>query len=174
VGLATRLGYSQTANHPSSPTTPPLDFLRFEDSEINELLDLEYGKKRTFAVLATLYPGLDLTKSHHVDHIFPRSRFYRNRLAQAGVAADQIEDFASNCHGIANLQLLPGTANIEKQAMLPTEWLNGPHFTSPEKRTQYVHDNDLESVPKTILGFLEFYEMRRQKLQERLETVLGL
>lgn len=148
--------------------------LRFEDSEINELLDLEYGKKRTFAVLATLYPGLDLTKSHHVDHIFPRSRFYRKRLAQAGVPADQIDDFVSKCDGIANLQLLPGTANIEKLAMLPAEWLNGPHFTSPEKRTQYVLDNDLESVPEGILGFLTFYETRRQKLHVRLKTVLGL
>jgi hypothetical protein len=148
--------------------------LRFESTEINELLDLEYGKKRTFAVLAMLYPGLDLTKSHHVDHIFPRSRFYRKRLSQAGVSSDMIDEFVSKADGIANLQLLPGLPNIEKQDKLPHEWLHGPHFVSDAKRTQYVLDNDLDGIPESILGFLDFYDARRKKLEERLKSILGV
>jgi hypothetical protein len=35
--------------------------LKFDDAEIAELCDLQYGRRRTFPVLATLYPGLDLT-----------------------------------------------------------------------------------------------------------------
>ncbi|MDQ6782201.1 MAG: DUF262 domain-containing protein, partial [Actinomycetota bacterium] len=54
--------------------------INFEDAEIAELLDLRYGSPRIFPVLATLYPGLDMTKSFHEDHIFPRSHFTRTRL----------------------------------------------------------------------------------------------
>ena len=33
-------------------------------------------------VLATMYPGLDMTKAFHEDHIFPRSRFTRTKLVK--------------------------------------------------------------------------------------------
>ena len=40
--------------------------LRFDDAEIEELCELSYGRPRTFATLAMLYPGLDLTKQFSV------------------------------------------------------------------------------------------------------------
>ena len=40
--------------------------LRFGDAEIEELCELSYGHPRTFATLAMLYPGLDLTKQFSV------------------------------------------------------------------------------------------------------------
>lgn len=66
--------------------------LKFDETEIDELLEMGYGNLRVFPVLAMLYPGLDLTKAFHEDHIFPRSRFTRKRLLKEGVPADQIED----------------------------------------------------------------------------------
>lgn len=66
--------------------------LRLEDAEIDELLESRYGRPRTFATLAMLYPGLDLTQAFHVDHIFPRRRFTRHQLAKAGVPADRVDD----------------------------------------------------------------------------------
>ena len=39
---------------------------------------------------------------------------------------------------LPNLQLLAGIPNIEKQAALPTAWLDGPHFATPEKRDDYL------------------------------------
>ncbi|MBF6555937.1 MAG: DUF262 domain-containing protein [Acidimicrobiales bacterium] len=148
--------------------------LKFEEAEISELLDLRYGSQRVFPVLATLYPGLDLTKAFHEDHIFPRSRFTRTKLLKAGVPAEELDEFISKVDGLPNLQLLQGSPNIEKQAMLPSEWLEGPHFPSPAGRTQYENDNDLVDVPKDITGFLQFYEGRRQKLDARLREALGV
>ena len=148
--------------------------LKFEEAEINELLDLKYGSQRVFPVLATLYPGLDLTKSFHEDHIFPRSRFTSKRLATAGVPADQIDDYLAKVDGIANLQLLQGTPNVEKQALLPADWLNGPHFPSEAARQQYVIDNDLVDQPGDLLGFGQFWTQRRTALETRLKAALGL
>lgn len=55
--------------------------LTFDASEIDELLNLKYAGQRTFAVLSVLYPGLDLGKKFHEDHIFPKSRFTKRRCA---------------------------------------------------------------------------------------------
>jgi len=148
--------------------------LKFEDAEVDELLDLEYGKIRTFPVLATVYEGLDLSKSFHEDHIFPSSRFRRKPLLEAGVPLEKINEFRSKVNGLANLQLLPGGPNTEKSATLPSDWLKGPHFTSDAARQQYVLDNDLLQLPESITDFLEFYERRRGALEKRLKLVLGV
>lgn len=148
--------------------------LKFEDAEISELLDLEYGNRRTFPVLATVYPGLNLSNQFHEDHIFPSARFKRAALIKAGVPADKVEEFKSRVNGLANLQLLPGGPNAEKSAALPSEWLKGPHFTSDEARQRYVLDNDLLALPENITDFLNFYESRRVELEKRLRVVLGV
>ena len=148
--------------------------LKFEAAEINELLDLKYGSQRVLPVLATLYPGLDLSKTFHEDHIFPRSRFTSGRLAKAGVPTEQIDDYLAKVDGLPNLQLLQGGPNIEKQATLPAQWLNGPHFASPAARHQYIVDNDLVDVPEGLIGFLEFWDRRRTTLETRLKAALGL
>jgi hypothetical protein len=80
----------------------------------------------------------------------------------------------AKANGLPNLQLLQGTVNVEKQAVLPAEWLSGPHFTSEAVRTQYVIDNDLVDIPIDITGFAEFYDERRMKLDERLREALGV
>jgi hypothetical protein len=183
-GLDTLLGRLRDAirNHGASgfpaaeieAAMPAGKSLKFEEAEISELLDLRYGSQRVFPVLATLYPGLDLTKAFHEDHIFPKSRFTRTKLLKAGVPAEELDEFLAKVDGLPNLQLLQGSPNIEKQAMLPSEWLDGPHFPSPAARTQYANDNDLEDVPKDITGFLGFYEGRRQRLEARLRDALGV
>lgn len=89
--------------------------LAFDGAEIDELLNLKYCGQRTFAVLSVLYPGLDLGKKFHEDHIFPKSRFTKKRLAAAGIPADQIDDYLNSVNLLPNLQLLAGTANIERE-----------------------------------------------------------
>jgi hypothetical protein len=75
-----------------------------------------------------LYPGLDFSKQFHEDHVFPRSRFTRTKLARAGIAADLIDDYIDRMDTLPNLQLLAGIPNTEKQATLPMEWLNDRAF----------------------------------------------
>jgi hypothetical protein len=148
--------------------------LAFTEAEISELLDLNYGDKRVFSVLSMLYPGLDLTKNFHEDHIFPRSRFTKRRLRKAGVPEGLLDECMEKWNGLPNLQLLQGTVNIEKQDVLPHEWLAGPNFTSEAARIQYINDNDLQELPDEVTGFLAFYNSRREALDTRLRSALGV
>jgi hypothetical protein len=148
--------------------------LRFDDAEIDELLDSRYGRPRTFATLAMLYPGLDLTQAFHIDHVFPRSRFTKTRLIRAGVSPERVDEFIAAVDTLPNLQLLPGIPNVEKQATLPHDWLFGPHFVSPEARDAYTERNDLAELPTDIADFLDFHSARRHRMAERLRGILGV
>ena len=146
--------------------------LVFDDAEIDELLNLKYGGQRTFAVLSVLYPGLDLGKKFHEDHIFPKSRFTRKRLAAAGVPADQIDDYLNSVNLMPNLQLLAGTANIEKQDGLPAQWIEAA-FPTEEKRVTYIAENDLANLPLDLSGFPVFFNGRKKRVRARLIAALG-
>lgn len=126
--------------------------LTFDNAEIDELLNLKYAGQRTFSVLSVLYPGLDLGKKFHEDHIFPKSRFTKKKLTEAGVPAEQIEDYLGAVNLLPNLQLLAGTANIEKQDMLPSEWI-ATAFPNEAKRATYVSENDLDGLPLALTEF---------------------
>ena len=73
----------------------PLEQLRVTDGtarqgadllpeEIEDLLDSKYGSKRTFAILALLFPHVDTRNIHHVDHVYPHSLLGARKL-KAGV-----------------------------------------------------------------------------------------
>lgn len=147
--------------------------LSFDPTEIDELLEMRYGGPRTFSVLSLLYPGLDLTKEFHEDHIFPRSRFTAKRLADAGVPHDRIEKYRATVDSLPNLQLLGGVPNVEKQAKLPGDWLSDA-FPNSEQRGSYLRDNDLDGLPFDLADFLKFYAQRRERMRQRLLNVLGV
>lgn len=147
--------------------------LTFDPTEIDELLEMRYGGQRTFSVLSLLYPGLDLTKEFHEDHIFPRSRFTAKRLADAGIPHDNIESYREAVDCLPNLQLLGGIPNVEKKAMLPAEWLTTT-FPSFEQRTTYIRDNDLDDLPFDLTDFLDFYAQRKERMRQRLLKALDV
>ncbi|WP_440070317.1 DUF262 domain-containing protein [Streptosporangium sp. OZ121] len=147
--------------------------LTFSPEEIDELLEQQYGKPRTFPTLALLYPGLDLAQQIHEDHIFPKSRFTKTSLIKHGVPINQVDAYCSRVNALPNLQLLLGLPNTEKGAMWPWEWLAGPHFPSEPFREQYKTQNDLDLLPPDLSGFLVFYDQRKQRLADRLSSLLG-
>jgi len=124
-------------------------------------------------VLSLLYPGLDLSKEFHEDHIFPRSRFTAKRLSDAGIPHDRIESYRDAVDCLPNLQLLGGIPNVEKQAKLPGAWLAAA-FPSAEQRATYLHDNDLDDLPLDLAAFLDFYTQRKERMRQRLLKVLGV
>ena len=69
---------------------------------------------------------------------------------------------------LPNLQLLAGTANIEKQDSLPAAWMDVA-FPSEEKLATYIADNDLENLPLNLAEFSVFLESRKALLRQRLE-----
>ncbi|EFC86850.1 DUF262 domain-containing protein [Parafrankia sp. EUN1f] len=147
--------------------------LSFDPTEVDDLLEMKYGGQRTFATLALLYPGLDLSKQFHQDHIFPKSRFTKKRLADAGIPAHQIDAYIDAVNRLPNLQLLAEIPGIEKSAKLPADWLAEKYWTDA-KRKQYQADNDLDGLPLDLTSFLDFYEQRRQRMRTRLTTILGM
>ncbi|MGZ3384774.1 MAG: DUF262 domain-containing protein [Isosphaeraceae bacterium] len=148
--------------------------LSFDAAEIDELLNLKYAGQRTFSVLSVLYPGLDLSKKFHEDHIFPKSRFTRKRLASAGIPPETIDAYLETVNLLPNLQLLAGTVNIEKQDTLPDQWIGSDTvFPTTEKRKAYLDDNDLAGLPLDLAEYLTFFEQRAARMRDRLVKALG-
>jgi hypothetical protein len=147
--------------------------LRFEPTEIDDLLDLKYGSKRLFPMLAMLYPGVDTRDQFHEDHIFPRSVLRsRSKLRAAGIADEDlplIEDYVDRA---ANLQLLRGPENIAKQAALPAAWLE-KHFRSDAERESWLREYDATGLPEELADFAKFYDGRRTRMRQRLAGLLG-
>jgi len=146
--------------------------LHFGDEEVDELVEMQYGDKRLFALMTLLFPFVDVTKHHfHIDHVFPKSRFTPSRLRKAGVADDEIEDYREMVNGLPNLQLLEGIENIEKQASMPAEWITAT-FTGAA-RTNYCDNHVLGNVPAALTEFRDFYEARLQHIRDRIVGLLS-
>ena len=146
--------------------------LTFEDEEVEDLVDMRYGNRLTFALLSLLVPSVNLRNLFHVDHIFPSARFSVRGLRSAGVQEDLIDHFRRIKDGLANLQLLPGQVNNEKRASMPADWLLK---TYPDKgvRTEYQERHYLGDLPDDISEFDSFYEARRLRLKESITSLLG-
>lgn len=146
--------------------------LTFNDEEIEDLVDMRYGDRLTFALLSMLFPFVDLRQQFHVDHIYPSAQFSKRRLKKAGVPEDMIEDYRDLKDGLANLQLLQGTENAEKSDAFPAEWLSRRYVDS-ESRQDYKERHLLGDLPDSIMEFDTFFEMRRDKLKARVGQLLG-
>ena len=149
--------------------------LTFEEGHVEDLVDTSYGSPRCFPLLAFLYAGANVQKTaYHVDHIFPASRFTRAKLKNVeGLSAGDIEAMLDRFNLLPNLQLLEGSANVAKQAVLPAEWWEA---AEPDEnvRAAIFAAQDMTGLPDSMNGFLEFYEMRRGRLQAKLRAMLGV
>jgi hypothetical protein len=146
--------------------------LRFEQEELEDLVDVGYGDRRSFAILALLFPFHDLRHEFHVDHIFPKSLFTPTKLSTAGFAEHQHADLRDQMNRLANLQLLDGVVNKEKGATLPASWIASA-YPLAEARAGYVDRHLIGQLPADLNGFPDFYEARRAELLTKLSEVLG-
>jgi len=145
--------------------------LVFDDDEIEELLEMRYGDRRSFLLLSLLFPFVDLRNQFHMDHIYPISRFTPRKLAAAGVERGEVDDLRWIADTIPNLQLLEGPMNIEKKAKTPADWLNEA-FPSKDGRRAYSDRHMLGEVPSQISDFEDFAEARSECFKERLTSLL--
>ena len=147
--------------------------LQFEPEELEEILDLKYGKAQTFTLLSLLFPTVDLQQHHHVDHVFPKSGFGKKKLRAWGLSEEDIEACRASRDQVANLQLLEGHANIEKQDMIPQEWLEGMYCTV-DQQAAYRERHLLPDLLGSWADYCEFYARRRELLRQRLADILGV
>ena len=146
--------------------------LVFGPEEIDDLLDTEYGDRRMFPLLSILYPFIDVRQLHHLDHVFPKSQLQRRRLEKIGCGTAVIEDCLSARDKLANLQLLEGLLNVSKGDSVPAEWLSAT-YPDPTQRQAVLDRHDLGTLPATAAEFMEFYQARRERMRQRLATLLS-
>ncbi len=148
--------------------------LRFEPEEVEDLAETPYGSRRAFAILTLLYTGTNVQQSlYHEDHIFPRSRFTKAKLIKAGVPESDVEEFMECANLLPNLQLLPGAANTQKQAVLPLEWWSKAE-PEDEARKALFAAHHMHDLPAGIPDFMTFYLARRSRMLQRLRDLLGV
>jgi hypothetical protein len=148
--------------------------LRFEPEEVEDLAETPYGNRRAFPILALLYTGANVQQSvYHEDHIFPRSRFTRARLLKSGVPESQVDEFIEYSNLLPNLQLLPGAANTQKQAVLPLEWWSKAEPDEQARRALFAAHH-MHDLPADITDFVTFYIARRDRMLHRLRELLGV
>lgn len=147
--------------------------LEFSEEEVEDLADMGFSDRRVFGLLSLLSPFIDFQHHQfHIDHVFPKSRFGRGRLRDAGIDEDQMANYVDCANRIGNLQLLDGVVNLEKRARLPLEWMEEA-YPNEEARQHYSERYFLNDIPRKMTGFLDFYEMRRSRLQGRISELVN-
>jgi hypothetical protein len=147
--------------------------MRFEQDELDALLESEYGHRSTFAILSLLYPGNDLRNEFHEDHVVPKALLKKKGLVAAGLDPEQVEAVLEQVNMLPNLQLLEGAYNQQKSAKLPSDWLK-EQFPDSVSRNAYVARHDLGELPADVTAFPRFFEARRVRLAKRLRKLLGM
>jgi hypothetical protein len=181
-GLDTLLGALRRAIRDHGATAFPVDAMEkemaalgkslvFGPEEIEDLLDTPYGNRRVFPLLSLLFPGVTVRAQFHEDHVFPKSRFTRKRLADAGIPDDRIQGYLDRVNLLPNLQLLEGPVNVAKQAELPLPWADAAYPREVE-RNAYLAFHDLDGLPANLDDFVEFFERRREHMKARLSALL--
>lgn len=143
----------------------------FVEADIDDLLNKKYGKAETFSVLSTLYPNINFNYKHHMDHMYPKSKFTKKYLRDKGIGEDEIIKYIDNVDAIANLQFLEGVVNEEKLDKDFNDWFNEVNKNDTEKE-KYRKDHYLPDMGYTYENFLDFITERRKMLKEKLIEIL--
>jgi len=149
----------------------PKSFL-FNEDEIENLFDYAYGNRYTFAALALLYPTLDFRNKFHVDHIHPKSAFTEKRLRRRGIPENQIQFYMENFNHLANLQLLEGTPNQEKNDNEFYDWLASKYPKQQDQR-DFLRKNLIPDDDLDFEDFKSFIRNRRELLMNQYKTLLS-
>jgi hypothetical protein len=147
--------------------------MRFTEDELDALLSSEYGKRNTFSVLAALYPSLNTQFKFHLDHVYPKSAFHKNRLKAAGFGEEAIARMQELVNQVPNLQFLEGLANQSKLDTAFADWV-APMRAKPMDWAQYCQQHAIPTLPSYGLDQFEaFFKERRAVLMARLREVLA-
>lgn len=97
---------------------------KFDDNNIDRILDTRYGQKTCFLALSLLYDSQNWgATKHHIDHIIPRSLADRNALMAANISETRIERILECVNRLGNLQLLLERENLEKSDSPFAHWI---------------------------------------------------
>lgn len=148
----------------------PVDF---RDEEVKELLNLEYGDRRTFLALSILYPQLNYRTSHfHIDHIYPRSKLVPKRLKKFGMEEQDMASVYEFRDRLGNLQMLEGQENQSKRDTDIDMWVENQFHTETAKAHFRQSNYFPEDASLQYNDFLSFLEKRSALMYEHLKSYL--
>jgi hypothetical protein len=145
--------------------------LTFGPEEIADLLEMEYGDRRLFPLLSLLYPFIDTSQLHHIDHFYPRSALQKKRLERAGCDPEYAEQAVASRDQLPNLMLLEGSLNNAKNDSLPLAWMT-ELYPNEDTRNAVVERHDLGMLPSSPQQFITFFEGRKELVRIRLTKLL--
>ena len=148
--------------------------ISFTEDDIENLLDLQYGKARTYCALSLLYPGLNQAFKYHQDHLHPKALFHRRNLRKMALSHEQVNEYEKFCNSLANLQLLQANQNIEKSDKPFADWLTQAH---PEQsgRDSFLMQHYISTDESLAFeDFLAFVMNRREKLRQHFIQILDV
>ena len=138
----------------------------FNDSELENLLQTNYGTRYSYLILSLLYSGRDWKdRKFNEDHIFPQSEFQRKKLKARGYSDEKINQYLSCYNTIGNLELLEEAENKSKNAKPFEDWL--------KNRDSNFMDRHLIPQMKdySFDNFLEFIEQRKALILTKLKQI---
>ncbi len=148
--------------------------ISFTEDDIDNLLGLKYGQAKTYCALTLLYPGLNFSFKYHQDHIHPKSLFNKRKLRKLDYSEEKIESYNKQVNGLANLQLLQETQNIEKSNKQFQEWLK-EQFPDENGRNSYLKQNHIKIDQSLDFGdFLHFIKIRKKSLKKEFASILSV
>lgn len=149
--------------------------ITFSEDDIENILNLQYGKARTYCALTLLYPSLNQSYKYHQDHIYPKSFFNRRKLASLGVEKDEEQEkFMEIFNKLPNLQLLQANLNTEKNNKHFSDWLDEVYTNDTDKKTFLIQNHIKSDTSLNFLDFEEFYISRTNLLRKSLAELLNV
>jgi uncharacterized protein with ParB-like and HNH nuclease domain len=145
----------------------------FTSDDIENMLQIQYGSPLSFSALSMLYEGLNLSFNYHQDHIFPKKNFTARKLTSLGIDRGSHDFYLDNFNCIANLQLIEGLINTEKNAKQLDEWLS-ENYPDLMQRINYYNLHFFPvNASATFDHFTDFITNRKQIIRERLQRLLN-
>lgn len=145
----------------------------FNIEEIDNILQLKYGKAKTINALSLLYPSLNHSFRYHQDHIHPKSFFTKKQLIKRGVEdRDQRIEYTDRYNDLPNLQLLQANENIEKSNKPFKDWLKEVYPTKEAADAFLIQNHIDPSSSLEFEDFIAFFEARKKRLRQQLMTIL--
>ncbi len=148
--------------------------ISFNGDDIDNLLEIQFNSARTYCALSLIYPAMNPSFVYHKDHIHPKSKFTKKKMTEAGFSHEKFLQFKDEMNGIANLQLLESTANIEKKDKPFKEWLDAASANQANKDS-YLRLNHIDTNQSLeFTDFLAFVSARKKTIKNFLITNLGV
>jgi uncharacterized protein with ParB-like and HNH nuclease domain len=139
----------------------------FDDNNIENILEIQYGKKTCFLALSLLYDGHSWgSAQHHIDHIIPRSLASRNELMSMNIPESRIQLILESVNKIGNLQILLGRENLEKYNTPFAQWIQ-------TRDKEFLECHLIPSDPTLwhVSALPEFVEVREKLIRQRLRKL---